>query len=167
MKFYSYDCDTKIFSGIGLAQKNPKKPEEYLFPPNTTTVQPPVMKQHEAAIFNGEYWEIIPDYRGLDAVEIETGDVIEVKDVGKLRQGLMLISDYQKTDMYRQREFEKKINDKKNELMNELEALDRKRIRAICEPKIKNKDTGETWLDYYNAQIIQYRLKLKEMDYGT
>lgn len=39
--------------------------------------------------------------------------------------------------------------------------LDIKRIRAICEPAIKNEATGETWLDYYNSQIIALREELK------
>lgn len=39
--------------------------------------------------------------------------------------------------------------------------LDIKRIRALCEPSVKNDETGETWLEYYNAQIIELREELK------
>lgn len=48
------------------------------------------------------------------------------------------------------------INSKINE-------IDFKRIRAICEPKIKNEETGETWLEYYNAQIFELREQLRTL----
>lgn len=167
MKFYSYNIDTKILSGAGIAQINPKNPEEHLFPPNSTTVEPPVLRKNETAVFSDGYWKIVPDYRGLEMVEVETGDIVEVKDVGKLKRGFMLLSEYQQTNLYRQRQTEQKINNEKSKILNELDILDKKRIRAVCEQEIKDIKTGETWLDYYNAQIAKLRLKLEEIDYGT
>ena len=41
--------------------------------------------------------------------------------------------------------------------------LDSKRIRAICEPSIKDETTGETWLDYYNSQVKVLREELKNL----
>ncbi len=67
-------------------------------------------------------------------------------------------------------ESEESFNAKKKQEKFELECsritslindLDIKRIRAICEPAIKNEATGETWLDYYNSQIIALREELK------
>lgn len=57
----------------------------------------------------------------------------------------------------------KEKEQKINELKKELSDLDTKRIRAICEPCIKNEETGETWLDYYNLQIISLRSQLSEL----
>ncbi len=50
------------------------------------------------------------------------------------------------------------------EIRSELEELDKKRIRAICEDEVKNERTGETWLDYYNEQINLLRIELKSLE---
>ena len=47
--------------------------------------------------------------------------------------------------------------------MLELAELDNKRIRAVCEPSIKDKNTGKTWLDYYNSQIRILRGQIQEL----
>lgn len=44
------------------------------------------------------------------------------------------------------------------EIQEELENLDQKRIRALAEPSLKDENT--TWLEYYNAQIIELRTEL-------
>ena len=49
------------------------------------------------------------------------------------------------------------------ELEEELDNLDLKRIRAVCEPSVKDETTGETWLDYYNAQIIALRNQIQTL----
>lgn len=49
-------------------------------------------------------------------------------------------------------------------LQSKINNLDIKRIRAVCEPNIKDETTGETWLDYYNAQIIALRNELDELE---
>lgn len=46
---------------------------------------------------------------------------------------------------------------RKAEIEAELVTLDNKRIRAVCEPSVKNEETGETWLNYYNAEIAALR----------
>ena len=43
---------------------------------------------------------------------------------------------------------------------NKLEELDKKRVRAICEPSIKDEETQETWLDFYNSQVVEIREKI-------
>ena len=42
-----------------------------------------------------------------------------------------------------------------NEIQAELDELDRKRIRAIAEPSLKDENT--TWLEYYTSQISELR----------
>lgn len=46
---------------------------------------------------------------------------------------------------------------RKAEIEAELATLDNKRIRAVCEPSVKDETTGETWLDYYNSEIASLR----------
>lgn len=44
-----------------------------------------------------------------------------------------------------------------------LDELDKKRIRAMCEPALKDGEAGETWLEYYNKQISNLRKELTEL----
>ncbi len=47
------------------------------------------------------------------------------------------------------------------EILRELDSLDRKRIRAIAEPSLKDENT--TWLEYYNTEISKLRRELAEI----
>ena len=58
----------------------------------------------------------------------------------------------------------KEIEIRKSEITQELLELDSKRIRAICEPSVKDETTGETWLDYYNSEVERLRTELKELN---
>lgn len=46
---------------------------------------------------------------------------------------------------------------KKLKIQKQLDELDKKRIRAVCEPSMKTET--QSWLDYYNEEIK----KLREM----
>ena len=48
-------------------------------------------------------------------------------------------------------------------LNSQINELDLKRIRAVCEPSIKDEITGETWLEYYNAQVINLRNQINTL----
>lgn len=58
---------------------------------------------------------------------------------------------------------ELKKESEKKQIQEQLVALDQKRIRAICEPELKNAEEGETWLEYYNSQIFELREKLAQL----
>ena len=51
---------------------------------------------------------------------------------------------------------------RKNEIQRELDALDKKRIRAIAEPSMK--DENESWLEFYNKQIKTFRDELAQLN---
>ena len=53
------------------------------------------------------------------------------------------------------------IAERKAEIENELDQLDKKRIRAVCEPSLK--DENITWLEYYNSQISKLRKELESL----
>lgn len=46
----------------------------------------------------------------------------------------------------------------------ELNDLDLKRIRAVCESEVKDARSGETWLNYYNSQIVDLRAELNALE---
>lgn len=50
---------------------------------------------------------------------------------------------------------------RKNEILSELDSIDKKRIRAIAEPSLKDQET--TWLEFYNSQITELRKELAEI----
>ena len=50
---------------------------------------------------------------------------------------------------------------RENEILIKLDELDKKRIRAIAEPSLKNENT--TWLEFYNSQITELRKELAEI----
>ncbi len=52
---------------------------------------------------------------------------------------------------------------RKSEILKQLNELDTKRIRAVCENEIKDESTGQTWLDFYNQEIIELRKQLSEL----
>ena len=58
----------------------------------------------------------------------------------------------------------KRINAEIEEINEKLSILDLKRIRAVCEDEIRNEKTGETWLDFYNSQIYELRIRLKSLE---
>lgn len=97
---------------------------------------------------NEKYFKSI----GMEIVDVEQSDI----DL----QWYLTEKCPMKTD--RQKEIEE-IEKQIEQINEELNNLDTKRIRAVCEPSIKNEETGETWLDYYNSQIVKLRQQIQEL----
>ncbi|MBO6180622.1 hypothetical protein J6O86_02935 [bacterium] len=55
------------------------------------------------------------------------------------------------------------INIQIEDITKEINEIDLKRIRAICEPSIKDEETGETWLEFYNSQVLQLRVEINKL----
>lgn len=61
--------------------------------------------------------------------------------------------------------FKKRKNSEKiSKIIEKLNELDSKRIRAVCENQIKDSQTGETWLEYYNFQANELRNELQAIE---
>ena len=52
-------------------------------------------------------------------------------------------------------------------IKQQLNELDTKRIRAMCEPSVCENDPEKTWLDFYNEQAQALRAELKELEERT
>ncbi len=64
-----------------------------------------------------------------------------------------------------ERIFKKRKNSEKtSKIIEKLNELDSKRIRAVCENQIKDSQTGETWLEYYNSQANELRNELQAIE---
>lgn len=177
--YYSYNTEENAFSGKFPAIKNPRRQTEFLLPAMATFKEPPNTKENEIAIWNGEDWQIESDFRGELQVNIETKEVSTIEYIGSIKQGFQKITDktaedikidpdkfkkiknvlvnISETEEYRALIQAREIANRKTKIERELFELDSKRIRAICEPSLKDKDTGETWLDYYNKQVSLLR----------
>lgn len=70
------------------------------------------------------------------------------------------IVDISSTDDYKAKVLTQKKAEKKTQLEIQLEELDKKSIRAMREPSVKDESTGQTWLEFYNAQIQDLRAQL-------
>lgn len=70
----------------------------------------------------------------------------------------------EKCPHYTEEELEQKQkSERKEEIKNKLQELDLKRIRAVCENEIKDEEKEETWLDFYNKQILELRSELSSL----
>ncbi len=59
---------------------------------------------------------------------------------------------------------ERNKSEKISKIIEKLNELDSKRIRAVCENQIKDSQTGETWLEYYNSQANKLRSELQAIE---
>lgn len=50
---------------------------------------------------------------------------------------------------------------RKTEILSQLDEIDKKRIRALSEPSLKDEET--TWLEFYNLQISTLRKELNSL----
>lgn len=73
------------------------------------------------------------------------------------------IVDITQTDEYKAKVSAAKKTEKINDLQFQISELDRKRIRAMCEPSVKDEITGQTWLEYYNLQVQELRIQINEL----
>lgn len=62
---------------------------------------------------------------------------------------------------YDLQQIEKLKQEQKLLIQNQLDELDKKRIRAICEPSMKTET--ESWLDFYNKQVLELRQVMAEL----
>ena len=59
---------------------------------------------------------------------------------------------------------QKALEERKNQILKQLDELDKKRIRAVCENEIKDEETKQTWLEFYNLQIQDLRKQLEDLN---
>lgn len=162
MKIYIYDKISGEYTGEQNAQPNPKRAGEFLYPANSTTKTPPMFKHNETIVFKNDQWNIVKDYRGQEIVNIATKDISIVQSIGDIEKGYVLNSDYVKSDDYKKYLQKQEKQNKKSDILSKLVELDLKRIRAVCEPSVKDETTGQTWIEYYTSQVKDLRKQLEE-----
>ena len=59
MEVYSYDKESGIFIGTTIADEDPKRPGNYLFPAQTTSIKPPVVAEDKLAKWDNNAWVLV------------------------------------------------------------------------------------------------------------
>mgnify|MGYP003593740657 CR=1 FL=1 len=67
------------------------------------------------------------------------------------------------TDDYKAKVAKEAAQTKKTELQAQIDDIDKKRVRAIAEPEVKDSTTGETWLEYYTSEVKDLRTQLSSL----
>lgn len=87
-----------------------------------------------------------------------------INSENKIYSGNMREGDRELTD----EEYQARENSMQKEiqlagLVQQINDLDVKRIRAIAEPQLKDQESGQTWLEYYTEQIIAIRAQIADL----
>jgi len=93
MNIYNYIKDTKEFTSITVACKNPLEEGKYLVPSDATTLKVIEPKDGFAVCFNTEHdkWEYVEDNRGKTAYKTNTKKSSTIDYLGKIEDGFTLI----------------------------------------------------------------------------
>ncbi len=94
---------------------------------------------------------------GNRRIEIHQGNAYALYDYEKVENEQII--DLRDTEEYKAEQLQIQKEERTKEILDELDYLDKKRIRAICEPN-ELRDDGKTWLEYYNEQISILRDEL-------
>lgn len=154
----------------------------YYCPDGGTLEIPPAFGENENVRFNGISWEVVKDFRHKFVVDSSL-EVYEVDYIGEIKAGYLLITDNELAQILKDKDYylftdsglipnpdyniivaERKAQKRITEIKSKLNALDVKRIRAMLEPSVKDETTGETWLEYYNAQVFALREELNQLN---
>lgn len=96
MKLYLYDEITKEYIETIEAYIDPEETkiagkEVYMYPANSTNLEPPLVGNNEIVLFENDNWVIKPDYRGLYQCN-EDFIVTEIDKFGELEDGYIVIT---------------------------------------------------------------------------
>lgn len=98
------------------------------------------------------------EIQNIEVTESICNDYISDNEKYIYENGNIIINpDYEK--ILKEREKSEKISG----IIENLNELDNKRIRAVCENQIKDSQTGETWLEFYNSQANKLRNQMKSI----
>jgi len=65
MNIYNIHPQTGEYLNTGIADESPLEPGEYLIPAYATAIAPPSVLANQKAVFDGDAWSVLADFRGL------------------------------------------------------------------------------------------------------
>lgn len=92
MKVYKYDKITKEYRGVTEAfidkvSSIKKGKKIFIMPAYTTDIEPPMIEEGNVAIFAGDKWKILPDFRGKFIYNVGTREKKIWDKIGPLPKG--------------------------------------------------------------------------------
>jgi len=105
-----------------------------------------ILYQYADWKFNDNAVELNIDYSTFnrDEYEVQDGQLVDISE----------------TSEYKAKVLEKENAIKKADLQAQIDAIDKKRVRALAEPSTKDDATGQTYLEYYTEQIQDLRAQI-------
>jgi|SRR5271157_1797423 len=79
---YCYDPDTKEFTMEIFCDPHPTEEGKYLKPDYCTTEIPYEISEYQTNVFNGMYWEMAPDYKGVTVYDKTTKESMVITEIG-------------------------------------------------------------------------------------
>ena len=156
-------------------RENPRKPGHYPCSKNIIFEKPPETKVYESAVWNGEKWEITPDFTGKEFYNkktseryvdnIELGDVIDLDEwVEERPDGRYLYQFFNSATSKWEEDLIKKAESEKqhklNELKHKMAEIDVKKVRALSDYVL----TGDTsYLKVLEMNIEALRLEYNKV----
>lgn len=156
--------------------------EVYYCPEGATLEVPSEFGENENVRFNGTGWEVVKDYRHKFVVDSEL-NIQEVDYWGEIKEGYLLVTADELAQILKDKDYylftdsglvknpdyeklvaERAVQRRVAEIKERMRTLDEQRIRALAEPSVKDEETGETWLEYYNAQVQSLREELQGIE---
>ena len=146
MNIYHYDKDTKEFTFSMMADKDPEETRlkgEFvpLIPAYATSIEPPELKENEAAVFDVENnkWVVEPDYRKNFKLVTGEFNIQNITKIGEIKDGFVVLKDIAELIKQNPQHFKIKNNEvvKKTELEIETETKEAERQVKIAEIKAK------------------------------
>lgn len=98
---------------------------------------------------NTEYYKTL----GMTELDVKQSEV----------DGQWYLTEKLDTTEYQTALSEKQKEEQKFELQKQMDELDQKRIRALCEPELKDAAKGITWLEYYNSEMQNLREQINAL----
>ena len=114
------------------------------------------LKEYSDVKENLNHPEIAKNLEGVSSKQF-----VENKDKYEVKKGRIV--DISETYDYKKKTTAREDLFAQAKLQSLIEELDKKRVRAICEPEIKDEKTGQTWLKFYTLQIQNYREQLEKL----
>ena len=148
MLIFIWNSETKDYLRTQEAQRNPKRPTDYLMPANSTTEQIPNIGANEVIIWGGEHWKVEPDYRGQYMVDSNMYPEL-VQDFGELPEGYVIITPEQiqllqekgtnyfiisDSELVKNPNYEKEEEEKEKERIAKLNMTKYDFFKYVCQP---------------------------------
>lgn len=163
---YHYDRDTKEYLGSSLVEGDPEESKIRgelvpLVPANATLIQPPEYEENEVVVFNGEVWEIKPDYRKNFYKVNENFEVEEITTIGE-QEGYYIVTKEIGEEIKENSNLFKIANNKikkKTEKELENERLQAEKEQKELEEKLKEENKAMLSLTKREVFLALYRDK--------